>query len=358
VGPSDAFTAVREARHWAYLASGSTATVAQETARLERLGVTGALVPQILAPPWATLGAAAASSRLELASGIALAFVRSPLETAMAAIDVDRLSGGRFTLGLGTSVRAWNEDRFGVAYDHPVERVRELLTIIRPMLSADGPPLGAWQGRFYSFDLTGVRLPRPSRERVPIWLAPLRAAMVELSAELGDGLLGHPAWSPQWIKTEVQTALERGLSRAGRSRHEIRVVAFLRAAINDDEQQAIDDAKRSVPTYAQLGQYESYFARHGFEAQARTLQQLSSGHAPLDELAAVVPDEMARQFLLVGTPDDVARELAVLLPYVDDVCITAPMGLSRERTAFYQKAIETHLLPSPGPSTSPEDAAA
>jgi alkanesulfonate monooxygenase SsuD/methylene tetrahydromethanopterin reductase-like flavin-dependent oxidoreductase (luciferase family) len=353
-----AAAAVRQARHWAYLPSGAAGTVAQETARLERLGVTGAIVPQLLAPPWGALGAAAATSQLELASGIALAFVRSPLETAMAALDIDRLSGGRFTLGLGTSVRAWNEERFGVDYDHPVERLRELLTIIRPMLSADGPPPGEMNGRFYSFDLTGVRLPRPSRPRVPIWLAPLRAPMVELSAELGDGLLGHPAWSPQWIRTEVQDALERGLQRARRSRDEIRVVAFLRAAINDDPQQAVEDAKRSVPTYAQLDQYESYFARHGFGDQTRTLQGLSAARAPLDELAAAVTDEMARQFLLVGTPDDVIAQLAALLPYVDDLCITAPMGLNRERTAFYQKAIETHLFPTHEPVTSPEDSAA
>ena len=65
-----------------------------------------------------------------------------------------------------------------------------------------------------------------------------------------------------------------------------------------------------------------------------------------------------RQFLLVGTPDEVVSELAALLPYVDDLCITAPMGLNRERTAFYQKAIETHLFPSPAPTTSPEDSAA
>jgi alkanesulfonate monooxygenase SsuD/methylene tetrahydromethanopterin reductase-like flavin-dependent oxidoreductase (luciferase family) len=358
VGNSDARASVRGARHWAYLPSGSAASISHETTRLEGLGLTGAIVPQLLAPPWATLGVAAASSQLELASGIALAFVRSPLETAMAAIDIDRVSGGRFTLGIGTSVRAWNEERFGVDYDHPVDRLRELLTIIRPMLSADGPPPGAMSGRFYSFDLSGVRLPRPSRSRVPIWLAPLRAPMVELSAELGDGLLGHPAWSPQWIKTEVQDALERGLGRAGRSRDEIRVVAFLRAAVNDDPQQAVEDAKRSVPTYAQLGQYESYFARHGFAEQARTLQQLSRAHAPLDDLAAAVPEEMARQFLLVGTPNDVISELAALLPYVDDLCIAAPMGLNRDRTAFYQKAIETHLFPSAGPTTSPEDSAA
>ena len=70
---ADARASVRQARHWAYLPSGSAQSVAQETARLEHLGLTGAIVPQLLAPPWGTLGAAAATSGLELASGIALA---------------------------------------------------------------------------------------------------------------------------------------------------------------------------------------------------------------------------------------------------------------------------------------------
>jgi probable F420-dependent oxidoreductase len=341
--------AVRDARHWAYLPSGPAASIGVETTRLEAMGVIGAIAPQIFAPPWATLGVAAATSGLELASGIALAFVRSPVETAMAAIDLDRISGGRFTLGLGTSVRAWNEDRFGVDYDHPVERIRELLTIVRPLLSADPPAAARFDGRFYSLDLSGMRLPRPSRPQIPIWLAPLRATMIELSAELADGLLGHPVWSPHWIKTEVQEALERGLQRAGRPRSDVKVVAFLRVAISDDPDEALQDAKRSVPTYAGLAQYESYFARHGFAAEARAVQERTAARARPDELAGAVSDEMARAFVVTGTPDEVTAELAALLPFVDELCITPPTGLDRERTAVYQRAIEAHLLPTPGP---------
>ena len=130
-------------------------------------GVSGVLVPQIFAPPWAALGAAAACDEdIELASGIAMAFVRSPLETAMAALDLDRLSGGRFTLGLGSSVRAWNVDRFGVDYDRPVARLRELVGLVKRMVTLDEQPtIGRFEGEFWHVDLDGIRLPRPTGRR-------------------------------------------------------------------------------------------------------------------------------------------------------------------------------------------------
>src|SRR3990170_2244260 len=83
--------------------------------QMEAMGMEGLFAPQVYGPPFVPLAAAAAvTERVRLASGIALAFVRSPFETAMAAIDLDRISGGRFTLGLGCSVRAWGEGVFGM----------------------------------------------------------------------------------------------------------------------------------------------------------------------------------------------------------------------------------------------------
>src|SRR6188472_507846 len=102
---------VRAAHHWAILPSGSATAVADHVARLAATGARGLVVPQIFAPPWATLGAAAMAGELELASGIAL--------------------------GLGSSTQVANEDRFGVPYDKPVSRLRELTELVHRMVSAD-----------------------------------------------------------------------------------------------------------------------------------------------------------------------------------------------------------------------------
>jgi probable F420-dependent oxidoreductase len=349
VADGSATDRVRAAKHWGFLMPGTAAAISTEVARQEALGVAGVMVPQIFAPPWAALGVAAASGDVELATGIAMGFVRSPLETAMAALDLDKISGGRFTLGLGTSVKEWNEDRFGVPYDRPLARLRELTTLVRRLTTAsEQSEIGLFEGDFYRVDLRGARLPRPVRPSIPIWLAPLRSPMIELSAEVADGLLGHPVWSPRWIKGEVQDAVARGLARSGRSREHFRIVAFLRVAISDDVDQATQDAKAGVPMYAQIAQYASYFAAHGFADEAGALSSLAASGAPYRDLAGAITDEMAREFVIVGTPEEAAEQIADLLPYVDELCLTAPTALPPDRTREYEAAIAQHLLPLGG----------
>lgn len=344
---SDATARVRAARHWAFLPQGRLATIRGEVERLRTAGVAGVLVPQIFAPPWAALGAAAAcDDDVELASGIAMAFVRSPLETAMAALDLDRLSGGRFTLGLGSSVREWNVERFGVAYDRPVARLRELVGLVKRMVTVDEQPrIGRFEGEFWSVDLDGIRLPRPTRPTLPVTVAPLRAAMTEMAAEVADGILGHPVWSPRWIGGEVRAAVARGLARAGRSREDVRVTAWLRVAITDDVEQGRADARPGIPFYASLAQYDSYFEALGLAADARRLQDLAASGAPPAAQAAAVSDAMADELVIIGPAHEVASRVAEVLDVVDDLCITAPTGLPPERTRMYDDAIAAHLLP-------------
>jgi alkanesulfonate monooxygenase SsuD/methylene tetrahydromethanopterin reductase-like flavin-dependent oxidoreductase (luciferase family) len=264
----------------------------------------------------------------------------------MAALDLDRLSSGRFTLGLGSSVRAWNEARFGVDYDHPVRRLRELVTLVKRMVTLDEQPrIGRFEGEFWSVDLDGIRLPRPVRPTLPITLAPLRAAMTEMAAEVADGILGHPVWSPRWITGEVQAAVGRGLAAAGRQRSDIRITAWLRVAITDDIARGRDDARVGIPFYASLRQYDSYFDALGLAADARRLQDLAESGAPAAAQSAAISDAMADELVMIGPADDVASRVAAVLDVVDDVCITAPNGLPAERTREYDAAIAAHLLP-------------
>ena len=106
--------------------------LAMQAKMLEDAGLEGLFAPQVYGPPFVPLGGGrCGDERVKLASGIALAFVRSPFETAMAAMDLDRISGGRFVLGLGASVRAWSEGFFGMPYGKPLEHMREVVEIMR-----------------------------------------------------------------------------------------------------------------------------------------------------------------------------------------------------------------------------------
>jgi alkanesulfonate monooxygenase SsuD/methylene tetrahydromethanopterin reductase-like flavin-dependent oxidoreductase (luciferase family) len=340
---------VRAAHHWAILPSGSATAVADHVARLAATGARGLVVPQIFAPPWATLGAAAMAGELELASGIALGFVRSPLETAMAALDLDRLCAGRFTLGLGSSTQVANEDRFGVPYDKPVSRLRELTELVHRMVSADEQAgIDRFDGEFWHVDLTGVRLPRPVRQRIPIYLAPLRSTMTEMAAEVADGIFGHPVWSVDWITGEVRDAVERGLATAGRARSDFRVAAWLRVVITDDHDEGVRDAKVGLPFYAGLRQYESYFDAIGVGDDARVLMDLLESGASSADLAAAVSDALVEELVPVGTPEEVAARIAPVLDVADELLLAPPNALSGERTRAYEAAIAAHLLPGAG----------
>ena len=137
------------------------------------------------------------------------------------------------------------------------------------------PRIGRFEGEFWHVDLDGIRLPRPIRPTLPITLAPLRAAMTEMAAEVADGILGHPVWSPRWITGEMRAAVDRGLARAGRRRGDLRITAWLRVAITDDIEQGRADARVGIPFYASLRQYDSYFEALGLAADARRLQDLA-----------------------------------------------------------------------------------
>src|SRR5713101_5797254 len=108
-------------RYWTLLSPLPAPAISQVVNEAEATGLEGIWSPQLYGPPFLPLAAAAmASKRLKLGTGVALAFTRSPLETALSAIDLDTISSGRAVLGLGTSLRWWNEDWHGAAYGKPL----------------------------------------------------------------------------------------------------------------------------------------------------------------------------------------------------------------------------------------------
>jgi hypothetical protein len=101
----------------------------------------------------------------------------------------------------------------------------------------------------------------------------LRGPLVSLAAEIADGVIGHPIWSIPWLTKEIPLSLARGLKRGGKQRPDVEFNAWLWVAVNDDRAQAVNDARATVAFYAGVGQYEEYFAAHGFREEARRLQE-------------------------------------------------------------------------------------
>ena len=331
-------------RYWGFVPASAPASALAAQARMqEEAGLDGLIAAQLFSTPFIPLAAAAtATSRVRLLSGIALAFTRSPYETALAAMDMDRISGGRFVLGLGTSVRSLSEEIYGMPYGKPLDHMREVVEIVRLLISkAHTGELTRYDGVYHTHDFTSLQWlspPPPLRTDLPIWIAALRQPLVSLAAEIGDGVMGHPIWSIPWATTKIPRALDRGLKRGGKKRSDVEFQVGLYVAINNDRSEAVNDARATPAFYAGAPQYEEYFAAHGFRDEARRIQEGGrQGHVGAAEL---VPDEMAEMFVVCGTPDEVKKKIEPVWDVADSLLLLPPTyGLSGEKIMGYAGAI-------------------
>lgn len=332
---------------WGFLPPLPARALEAVARQAESRGLAGLFSPQVYGPPWIPLAAAAVvTERLKLASGIAIASARSPFETAMAAIDLDRLSGGRFVLGLGASILAWTRGMFGAPEHKPLAHLRETVNAVRHIVRGAHRGLAPFEGTWYRADFAQMQPTAPPlREEIPIWIAALRDPAVRVAAEVADGLMGHPIWSIDWALERVAPELERSLARAGRARSSFEVNLWFWAAPGADEAEAIEDARATVAFYAGMEQYASFFAAHGFAEPAQRLRDAVQRRAVLDA-ASLVPDEMVRAFVLCGKPDAVRERLERAWTFADSMCLVPPFyGLGLEKAGAYAARIAETFYP-------------
>src|SRR5881227_3238876 len=157
-----------------------------------------------------------ATDRIELGSAIAYAFGRTPLVLAAEARDLDELSGGRLTLGLGTGTRRMQQEWHGLDGEHPASRMEELVPLVRSLLQLDRGPIDH-EGRFYRLRVSPTAtVAPPLREDLPIYMAGVNPRMIEAAGAVADGLVGHPLFTPEYVETVARPALARGAERGGR----------------------------------------------------------------------------------------------------------------------------------------------
>jgi probable F420-dependent oxidoreductase len=334
--------------YWEMVQAMPAPALADLVHRFEDLGLYGIWTPQMFAPPFPTLAAAAmVSGKLKLGSGIAMAFVRSPIETALSALDIDRLSGGRFVLGLGTSIRDWNERVNGVTYGKPVTHLREIVTSVRAIIEkGHSGELGEIEGEYHKLDLRGFNTGRkPVRGSIPIYIPALFEKTVALAAEVADGLLSHPVWSLKSIQ-EQSARLEHLLAAHGRKRDDFHVNLWQYVAIANDRKQAIDDMRGTVAFYASIAQYQKYYVAHGFGPQAKAASE-AAVRKDTTAMVRAIPDEMVTMFALAGTPDEVRERLSQMWEHADSMTLSPPQYfLPAQRRDEYREALVTTLYSS------------
>ncbi|TMK43192.1 MAG: LLM class flavin-dependent oxidoreductase, partial [Actinobacteria bacterium] len=192
--------------------------VAGTARQAEAAGFDGVWVTEVANDPFLTLAVGLqATSRLEMGTAIALAFVRSPMVTALSSWELQRASGGRFRLGLGPQVKAHNERRFSVPFDQPAARLVEQVRALRAIWAAFAgeAPLD-FHGEFYRFDLlTEFFNPGPiDAPRPPVYLAAVNPYSFRMAGEVADGVHVHPLHTVRYLTEVAHPALADGLARA------------------------------------------------------------------------------------------------------------------------------------------------
>jgi alkanesulfonate monooxygenase SsuD/methylene tetrahydromethanopterin reductase-like flavin-dependent oxidoreductase (luciferase family) len=335
---TQAHNAVGKPRQWWGLVHVVQGAGIYDTAKqMEGMGFDGVTALQIYAPPFVPLAvAAAATQRLRIATGIAVAATRSPLETAMLAMDLDRVSQGRFILGLGTGVLSVNMESYGLPQYKLVAHLRDTVNAVRHIVSGAHKGLQPFSGPYFKADFKEMMLtPPPMRQSIPIWIAALRDKVLQLGLEVADGLMLHALWSPGYT-ADMGPSIDSALDRYGRAREAIEINAWPWVAINNDLRQALDDSRPTVAAYAGIKAYENFFEARGFLKEARICQQAEQNHGNVMSILNQVPDEMVKAFVACGSIEQVLEQLEPYWKTADSLCPMTPYRhLSPEKLYFY-----------------------
>ena len=285
-----------------------------------------------------------ATERVTVGTDIALAFPRSPTITAMAARDLAELSGGRFLLGLGTQVKRVNEQRFGIAFEHPAPKVAETVEIIREVLGTFEGRSIDHRGRFYSITMPPFPGAGPAPGGVPIYLAAVNRVMVETAGRCADGVLGHPMTSPTWVREVLRPAVERGAKDAGRDPGEVNVTTGVILSVSDHRGEAKREAALQVGFYATTRTYRPVLELHGFGDRLEPLRRafVKKDFGAMSEIALPMVDSLA----VAGTEDECRERLAGFEGLVDRVILGgAWVGPSEDRVLENHRAIVATFAP-------------
>jgi len=281
--------------------------------------------------------AAEHTQRLLLGTAVAIAFPRSPMVTAQIAWDLQRFSGGRFILGLGTQVKAHIERRFGMTWEAPASKLREYILALRAIWAA-------WQhrtrlnfrGRFYKHTLmTDFFDPGPiDHPDIPIYIAGVNTKLVRLAGELCQGFHVHPFHSPLYLRRVLLPALEEGLRSSGRTRKDIQLAStvFAITGRNEGEKQAVREmVRQQIAFYASTPSYRVVLDVHGWGDVGSRLSALAARRR-WEEMPALVTDDMLEAYAIEAPWE--ARPQALVDRYaglLDRVALYYPFRAGEER---------------------------
>jgi probable F420-dependent oxidoreductase len=298
-----------------HLMAPSFGDIPSRAAELEAQGWDGALTAETAHDPFfPILLAAQTTDRIELGTGIAVAFARNPMIMANIGYDLQQFTRGRLTLGLGSQIKAHIEKRFSMPWSSPAARMREFVLAMRAIWGAwnDGDKLD-FRGEFYRHTLmTPFFDPGPNPYGSPkVFLAAVGEKMTEVAGEACDGIILHGFTTERYVREVTMPALERGWTRGARARVEFEITGpmFVVTGASEEELATARAAtKQQIAFYGSTPAYRGVLELHGWGDLHPELNALSK-QGQWVQMGELIDDEILDAFAVVGEPEEVAALL-------------------------------------------------
>ena len=297
------------------LAHGSIKEIAKQSTLAEKNGYDFVTTNEAQHNPFfPIITASEHTSKIQLVTSIALAFSRSPMDTAYMAWDLQSMSNGRFVLGLGAQVKGHITRRYSMPYSKPAKRMREYILALKTIWNAwQKQEKLNFQGEFYSFDLMPPFFtPNPiENPNIKIYLAAVNPMMLQLAGELCDGVLIHPFNTQKYTDEVIIPNIKLGAEKSGRKTNSIEINegGFI---ITGPNESAIDDAitrtRSQLAFYASTPSYSGVMDLHGWGNTAEKLYQMSKT-GDWNNMGKEITDEMLHSFAVIGDFDEIATRI-------------------------------------------------
>lgn len=285
------------------------------TQEAAKAGFSGLVLAEGGRTAYLSCAVAAVAGEIDLSTGVAVAFPRSPMVTASIAWELAEASRGRFRLGLGTQVRAHIERRYSSSFDPPGPRLREYLIVLREIFSAfRGESRLNHSGDFYALSLLPdqwspgpIGYPDP-----PLDIAAVNPWMLRMAGEVADGVHVHPLNSVGYLRDVVMPEVSSGATKAGRNPAEVSLIVPCVTAVGDSSEELASQreaARAQIAFYGSTPNYAFQFERVGFpETTPRLRERQKAGDLP--GMSSVITDEILQHFIVEATWDELADRIA------------------------------------------------
>lgn len=319
------------------------AKIPETVRKMEAAGYDGVRTAETNHDPFFPLLLAAEhSEKLELATSIAVAFARSPMNLANIGHDLNAYSKGRFTLGLGSQIKPHITKRFSMQWGAPAAQMRELVLAMRAIWANwyDGEPL-EFVGKYYRHTLmTPAFTPQDKEYGAPrVILAAVGPVMTEVAGEVADGMIIHPFSNIPFINSVTLPAIEAGLAKAGRAREdfELSYSCFVVTGRNQEEFAASKKAAQErIAFYGSTPAYKGVLDAIGCGDLQGELNTMSK-QGRWQEMGTLITDDMLHEFGVMGEPHEIAPQMLERYgSFIDRTSASFPVSDEEQRAQIIQ----------------------